>query len=65
MKRISKNKIEITQEELSSIQAFIELALDRDWDRHTNTYICTCSWEEGKRKMDPEMYDLAAQMNLI
>lgn len=65
MKRIDENRIELTQEELNSIQSFIELSLDRQWDNHTNNYICTCSWEEGKRKMDPEMYDLAAQMNLI
>jgi len=65
MKRIDENRIELSQEELNNIQYFIELTLDREWDRHTNTYICTCSNQEGMRRMNPEMYDFAAQINLI
>ncbi len=62
MRRTGENSIELTQEELDSIQQFIDSSLDRQWDNHTNTFICTDSWEDGKRRMNPEMYDMAQQM---
>lgn len=65
MNRIDENRIEITQEELDNIRFFIDQALDRDWDRHTDNFICSESWEDGKRRMNREMYDMAQQMATI
>lgn len=65
MKRLDDNTIALTQEELNNIREFIDRSLDREWDHHTNIFICSDSWEDGKRKMNPEMYDLAQQMQLI
>lgn len=65
MQRIDENTIQITQEEMDNIQFFIDRSLDSSWDRYTDTYICSDSWEDGKRRMDPEMYDLAQAMRMI
>ena len=62
MRRISDTEIALTQEELDNIRWFIDNSLDREWDRYTDTYICSDPWEDGKRRMDPEMYDMAQQM---
>ena len=61
MKRIDEDTIAITQGELDDIREFIRSSLDRQWDRHTDTHICTDSWENGMRRMDPEMYDFMQQ----
>ena len=65
MKRINDNEIAITQEELDSMQSFIRSALASDWDRHTNHYMSMTDDETGMRRMDPDMYDMAAQMAII
>lgn len=62
MRRLNDNEIVLTQEELDNIREFIDRSLDHRWDDYTNTYICRDSWEDGKRRMDPEMYDMAQQM---
>ena len=65
MRRISDTEIALTQEELDNIRWFIDNSLDREWDRYTDTYICSDSWEDGKRHMNPEMYAMAEQMEKI
>ena len=62
MRRLNDNEIVLTQEELDSIREFIDRSLDRRWADYTNAFICRDSWEDGKRRMDPEMYDMAQQM---
>lgn len=65
MRRISDTEIALTQEELDNIRSFIDNSLDREWDRHTDIFICEDPWEAGKRRMNPEMYDMAEQMSGI
>lgn len=65
MRRISDTEIALTQEELDNLRWFIDNSLDREWDRYTDTYICSDPWEAGKRRMNPEMYDMAEQMESI
>jgi hypothetical protein len=65
MKRLNENEIIISQEEANDIYFFIRSSLDRQWDRHTDHYICNDSWEDGMRRMDPEMYDFAEQLNSL
>lgn len=65
MKRIDENTIAITDDELIEIRDFIRNALQSDWDHYTDTYICRESWEEGMRRMNPRMYDMAEQMGVI
>ena len=65
MRRISDTEIALTQGELDNIRWFIDNSLDREWDRYTDTYICSDSWEDGKRRMNPEMYAMAEQMQQI
>lgn len=62
MQRLNDTAIVLTQEELDNIRDFIDNALESDWDHYTNTFICTDSWEDGKRRMNPQMYDLAQKM---
>ena len=40
MKRTGENTIEITDHEMMQIYEFIHRSLDRDWDRHTDNFIC-------------------------
>lgn len=65
MRRISDTEIALTQEELDNIRWFIDNSLDREWDRYTDTYICSDPSEDGKRRMNPEMYAMAEQMEKI
>lgn len=58
MHRINENTIQITQEELTTLEFFIDETLDRMWDSYTDKYICTDSWEEGKRQMNPTLYNI-------
>lgn len=62
MKRLSEDEIVLTQAELNSMIDFINSSLARDWDRYTDHYICTDSWADGMRRMNPEMYDMAEKM---
>ena len=65
MYRVDENTIQITQEELNTLEFFIDNALDKMWDHYTDNYICNCSWEEGKRKMNSILYDMMTQMRDI
>jgi len=65
MQRVDENTIQITQEELTTLEFFIDEALDRMWDHYTDQHICTDSWEEGKQQMNPQLYAMAIQMRDI
>lgn len=66
MKRLNDNEIILTQVELDNIRDFIRSSLHSDWDQYTSNYICPgVSNEDGMRRMDPEMYDMAQQMVVI
>lgn len=65
MKRIDENTIALTQAELDEIREFIQNSLNREWDRYTDNVICTDKWEDGVKRMDPEMYEMSQQMLLI
>lgn len=65
MKRLPNGNIEITDVEAANIFNFITNQLDSDWDRHTDKFICTESWEEGRRRMDPDMYDFAKELQAL
>jgi hypothetical protein len=62
MQRIDANTIAISEEELSSLREFIDQSLDSRWDHYTDNIISRTPWEEGKRQMNPEMYDMMKQM---
>ena len=56
--------INLTKEELQDIASFIDRSLDNDWDRYTDIYIVTgTTWEDGKKRMNPEMYALMQKIN--
>ena len=65
MKRIDDDTIALTQSELYDIRHFIRSSLDKEWDRYTDIYICSDKWEEGMRRMNPEMYDMAEEMSKL
>ena len=66
MRRINHDEIVITQFELDNIRKFIRSELDHSWDGYTSNYICPgVTNEEGMRRMDPEMYDMAQEMMVI
>ena len=66
MRRINHDEIVITQKELDDIRVFIRSALAHDWDGYTSNYICPgVAHEDGMRRMDPEMYDMAQEMTVI
>ena len=66
MKRNDAGEIIITDQEAEAIKEFIRSSLYRAWDRYTDNVICEgTSWEDGMRQMDPEMYDIADQLNLL
>lgn len=49
----------ITREEARDLIEFIDDALYAAWDRYTDLYIVPgIDWEEGKRRMNPDMYAL-------
>ena len=66
MRRINHDEIVITQKELDNIREFIRSALSHDWDGYTSNYICPgVAHEDGMRRMDPDMYDMATKMGTI
>lgn len=66
MQRIDENTVAVTNAEAATLAAFIMHTLDRAWDTHTDTFICSdTSWQQGMRRMDPELYDLAQQLEAI
>lgn len=52
----------MSSEDIKEIIWFIRSCLEREWDNYTNIYICNDRYEDGVRRMDPEMYDLATQL---
>lgn len=65
MRMLDTGEIALTKEEAGEIAGFIRASLNRQWDDYTDTYIVeNTTWEEGMRRMDPEMYDLADRLNL-
>ena len=66
MRRINHDEIVITQKELDDIRVFIRSALSHDWDGYASNYICPgVSHEDGMRRMDAEMYNMATKMGTI
>lgn len=65
MKRLNDDEIILTQDELNNIYEYIRNSLHNKWDRHTDHFICEDPWEQGMRRMDPEMYDFAEQIITI
>lgn len=65
MKRIDDKTVALTEEELEQIYNFIRSSLYNDWDRYTDNFISTDSVEVGMRRMDPEMYDFADEINKV
>jgi len=65
MRRLNDLEIILTNEEIEDIRYFISSNLDRQWDHHTDKFICTDKWEDGMRRMDPKMYDMAQEMDTI
>ena len=66
MRRLNETEIVLAQDELESIREFIRITLAREWDDHTNRFHdCEEAYEEGLRRMDPGMYDIAKIMWLI
>ena len=62
MRRDINGCVILDESEAEAIADFIERALERMWDRHTDHYICSDSLEEGMRRMDPEAYLLLQQL---
>lgn len=63
MKIDENGNLILTPEEVGDIVDFIDHTLDRQWDHYTDRYICEgVSWEDGKRRMNPEMYDFRERM---
>lgn len=63
MKRDEHGNIILTPDEASDFACFIDHTLDREWDRHTDTYLCgDTTLEEGRRRMNPEMYEYHAKL---
>ena len=63
MEKLPNGCIVLTPEEAQDIVDFIDDSLDSAWDRYTDTYICNESWEDGKRQMDPKMYEFKEQLH--
>ena len=58
--------VRFRNEELNDIKEFIRHSLDMSWDQYTDIYCMQgISWEDGMRRMNSGMYDLAAKMELI
>lgn len=62
MKRINDEEISLTQDEIDDIHQFIRDTLYREWDHYTNNFICSDPLEEGMKRMNPEMYELAEKL---
>lgn len=62
MEKLSDGRIVLTSDEARYIVDFIDQSLDTDWDRYTDNFICKDSWEDGKRQMNPKMYDFKEQL---
>lgn len=49
----------LSEEELSDIKEFIRNSLARRWDHRIDHYICDDSEEDGMKRIDPVMYQMA------
>lgn len=65
MERLDDGRIALTEDEAQTIVDFIDRALDTDWDRYTDTFICQDKWEDGKRRINPEMYAFMEQLQAV
>ncbi len=66
MKRNRNGHIQLTDAEAATMAEFIDNSLTRAWDRYTDNYICTgVSLEDGKLRMDPEMYDFMKELRKL
>lgn len=64
MKRIDKDNIVLTQEEVATLREFIWDSLYDRWDRYTDTYVSSYKVNEGMRQMDPTMYAMMENLRL-
>lgn len=62
MRLLNTNEVAITKEELQDLCDFIDGSLERDWDRHTDNFICEDPIEVGKSRMNPVMYAMCQKM---
>lgn len=62
MVKMENGEVVLTAEEARDLAYFIDRTLDSDWDYHTSHFICSEPQEEGKRRMNPEMYDFGKQL---
>jgi hypothetical protein len=60
-----KGEICLTEAEARDIHAYIRSSLSREWDNYSSHVICTDGHEAGMRRMNPEMYDFAEQLEKI
>ena len=58
----SSDAITIKSSQLQELLDFVDRSLERQWDHHTDHHICSDSWEDGKRRMDPTIYDLREEL---
>ena len=66
MRRINDTEIVLTQQELDNIREFIRSELASQWNSYTETFIVRgTSDEDGMRRMDPGMYDMAKEMDIV
>lgn len=66
MRKLETGEIALTDEEATNLRLFIDGMLDRAWDRYTDHVIVeNTSWEDGKRRMDPDMYDFAHEIQRL
>ena len=56
------DKFEVSKDELEDLIYFIRSSLETEWSHHTDTYICSDKYEDGVRRMNPYMYDLAIRL---
>jgi hypothetical protein len=65
MQRTPDGNFILTETEIKSLSYFIDVALGRQFDFHSDYVICECSWEEGKEQMNPEMYKMQQEMDSL
>ena len=59
---ILQERVSLSFEETQSIIDYILYSLENEWARYTDRYIAELTDSEGIRSMDPEMYDLAMDL---
>lgn len=61
MERINDDTITLTSAEADMIAE----SLYRDWDRHTDNFICTDPLDVGMKRMDPQMYEFMQRLRAL